>query len=98
MAAERAGLRSVAPDEKPEPKKPLTVAEAASSGSLKDQLIATRAQVAKAIDSPTCAPRDLAPLVRQLVQIGKELEAIEAAEAEEIEDAAATPDEKWSAI
>lgn len=98
MAAKRPPLRSVAPNEKRTPAKKRTVSEAASEGSLKDELIAMRDRIAKAVDDPTCSPRDLAPLCRQLIGIGKELEAIAVAEAEEAGGATETPDEDWSAI
>lgn len=95
----KADLRVVAPDEKPKPRRRRkTVAQAASSGSLKELFIATRDRIAKTVDDPNCPPRDLAALTRRLTEIGKELAAIEAQEAEEAGGAADTPDEDWEAI
>jgi len=92
-------LRAVAADETaPEtPSRKLTLTEAAAAGSLKEQLIALRERIAKAVDSPTCPPRDLAALSRRLIEIGRDIEAIKVAEAEEAGGATATPDEKFRA-
>ena len=99
MAAKRAPLRAVTADETP-PAKPkrLTITEAASDGTVKDQLIALRTRVAKAVEDPNCPPRDLASLSRRLIEIAKEIAAIEAAELEEAGGASQTPDEEWTAI
>ena len=96
--AKRTPLRSVAPDETAEPRKRLTITEAAADGSVKDQLIALRTRVAKAVEDPNCPPRDLAALSRRLIEIAKEIDAIEVAELEEAGGASQTPDEKWTAI
>lgn len=98
MAAKRTPLRAVAPDEQPEPRKRLTITEAASDGTVKDQLIALRTRVAKAVEDPNCPPRDLASLSRRLIEIAKEIAAIEAVELEEAGGASQTADEEWTAI
>lgn len=91
-------LRVVGPDDKPVRRRKLTITQAANDGTLKDQLVALRERVAKAVEDPNCPPRDLAALSRRLIEIGKEIAAIDAAEAEEGGGAAATPDEEWTAI
>lgn len=91
-------LRAVGPNEEPPKKRKFTITQAAAEGSLKDQLEALRERVAKAVEDPNCPPRDLAALSRRLIEIAKEIAAIEAAEAEEAGGAAATPDAEWEAI
>lgn len=89
-------LRAVGPDEKPPEKKPLTVTQAASKGSQRDLLVAMRDRVAKDVESPNTPARDLAALTRRLMEITKEIEAIDAREAEDGDGPAHTPDEEWS--
>lgn len=94
-------LRVVAPDEKPAAKKPvkrLTITQAAADGSIRDQLVALRERVAKTVEDPNCPPRDLAALSRRLMEITKEIAAIDAQEAEGRDGGEATPDEAWSAV
>lgn len=90
-------LRVVEPGEVVSGRK-LTVSQAAADGSLKEQLVAMREQVAKAIEDPKCHPRDLAPLSRRYVDIAKELEAIKVSELEEAGAGAGTPDDEWEAV
>lgn len=93
----KAPLRAVAVDEKPVAK-PQSVSQAVDEGTRRDQLVAMRARIAKAIDDPNIRGADLAALSRRLLEIGKDIEAIDAAdEGDDIGDAAATPDEEWSA-
>lgn len=83
----------------PPPRKKMTVAEAAESGTYKDLLIATRDRIALTVSATDCPPRDLAALTRRLTDIGKELAVIAAREAQEAEGiGAATEDEGWEAI
>jgi hypothetical protein len=99
MARKTAPLRIAAEGEKPEgPKKPLTVKAAADSGNRRDLLVALRSRISTDIDSPATPARDLAALSRRLLEIAKEIEAIDAEEADDdISSAAATPDEEWTA-
>lgn len=78
------------------PKKPLTVTDAASIGTHKDLLVAMRARVATAVQDPNTPARDLAALTRRLMEIAKDIEAIDAQEREEAEELADAPDEDWS--
>ena|SRR5690348_9016328 len=98
MTARKAPLRTVQPDEKaPErPKKRKSVTQAADDGTQRDLLVALRTRIAKQVEDPNCPPRDLAALSRRLLEIAKEIEAIDAAAEEEAaEGAGATPDEEW---
>lgn len=90
-------LRAVAPDEKPVPKSPKTVAQAVESGTRRDELVAMRARIAKAIDDPNIRGADLAALSRRLLEIGKEIEAIDVATEQEGRDANPSPDEELDA-
>lgn len=95
-------LRAVAPDEKAPPKrraKRMSITEAADKGSAREQLVALRERVARTVEDPNCPPRDLAALSRRLMEITREIEAIDAREAEESEGAgAATADDAWEAV
>lgn len=96
----RKPLRAVADGETAPPKdKPSTVTQAVADGNRRDELVALRARVARAIDDPNIRGADLAALSRRLLEIGKELEAIDAQAAEEAaESAEATADDRWEAV
>lgn len=97
MAARKSPLRAVAEGESPPPK-PLTVKAAAESGQRRALLVALRSRIAKDIDSSRTPARDLAALSRRLLEIAKEIEAIESEERnDDVSAAADTPDEEWSA-
>jgi hypothetical protein len=57
-----------------------------------------RSRIAKAVQDPNTAARDLAALSRRLIEIAKDIEAIDAREAEEDADAESTADGEWEAI
>lgn len=78
------------------PKRPLTITDAASSGTHRDLLVAMRARVATAVQDPNTPARDLAALTRRLMEIAKEIEAIDTQAREEAEDLADAPDEEWN--
>lgn len=71
---------------------PLSLLEAAQSGSRKAFLIAWRDELARKIAGGVAA-RDMAPLGKQLNEAMRELEELAIRESEEAEDAEATPDE-----
>ncbi len=94
-------LRVVAPGEKKPPAKPakkLTITQAAATGTIREQLAALRERVAKTVEDPNCPPRDLAALSRRLMEITKEIAAIDVAEAEDRDANQPTADEQWTAV
>ena len=76
-------LRAVAPGEKAPRKAPKTVTTAAAEGSHRELLVAMRARVAKAVEDGNTPARDLAALTRRLMEIARDIEAIDAREQEE---------------
>ncbi len=71
---------------------------AAEGNSRRALLVALRGRIATDIDSPNTPPRDLAALSRRLLEIAKDIEALDAAERQDaVGDAAATPDAEWTA-
>ena len=88
MAARKSPLRPVAPGEKAPVRKPKTVTEAASSGSTRDLLVAMRDRIAVAVENPNTPARDLAALTKRLAETVRDIEAIDAREAEEVADSA----------
>lgn len=76
---------------------PRTIAEAAEAGSTLDELRLTRARIARTLDDPNCPPRDLASLSRRLMELGREIDALERQQREVDADADVKPDETWDA-
>jgi hypothetical protein len=96
MATKKTPLRSVRPGETPSPSKPLTISEAAEVGDRLSELQAMRRRLAQALDDPTCPPRDMAALSRRQLEIGREIDAMKAAqEREATVDHRATEAEAW---
>src|SRR5690606_11570887 len=95
MAVRKSPLRAVKPDER-QAAVPKSIEEAALAGSQLDELRLTRARIARTLDDPNCPPRDLASLAKRLMELGREVDSIEAkARQEAAEDVDATPDEQW---
>lgn len=90
-------LRAVRPGEKPPARgKAKSVTQAADSGTQRELLVAMRARIAKTIEDPKCPPRDLSSLSRRLIEIAREIEAIDSdGGGDDIGEAAATPDEAF---
>lgn len=85
------------PAQAPAKPRPKTIVAAAADGSQLELLIALRSRIAKTIQSPKCSARDMAALSRQLREIAKEIDALEAVDREDsITGAASTPDEPWN--
>ena len=98
MAARKTPLRVASPDEKPPSAKQVkTVTQAADSGTMRDLLVAMRARTAKAVEDPNTPARDLAALTRRLLEIAREIEAIDAADHEEAGERGAAKDEAFDA-
>ena len=98
MAPKKTPLRAVpdAAESSPsEPKPPMSVFDAAESGSRSDELRAMRAVLARAIDSPDTSPRDLAALTRRQMEISREIESLRVEEAEEALKNDNVADEQW---
>ena len=87
-------LRAVAADEKAPPK---TVSQAAEAGTTRELLVAMRDRIARAVENPNTAARDLAALTKRLVEVVRDIEAIDAREEQDAESGP-TEDEAWSAI
>ena len=87
-------LRAVAADEKAPPK---SITEAADRGSTRELLVAMRARIAKTVEDPKCPPRDLASLSRRLMEIAREIEALDVADEETNGSRPATPDASFDA-
>lgn len=92
----RQKLRAVSDGEKPPAPKPKTVTQARTPREL---LVAMKARVADAVENPNTPARDLAALTKRLMEIVREIEAIDAREVEEARESAdATPDDRWEAV
>ena len=90
MAARKTPLRAVSPNEKPARKAaPKTVTEAAESGTTRELMVAMRARIAKAVEDPTTPARDLAALTKRLAEVVAIIEAIDAREAHDANEAGA---------
>src|SRR5690242_6643497 len=94
MAA-RKSLRAVAPGEKAQPAKPKSILEAAEAGSRLEELQAMRRRIARALDDPNTAARDLAALSRRQIEIGRDIAAIVVAEDEDHSVVVNADDEAW---
>ena len=68
-------LRAVAPGEKAAP---ISLTDAAEQGQSRAMLAAMRGRIAKAIEDPSCSTRDLASLSKRLMELQREIDAIDA--------------------
>ena len=92
-------LRTVRPGERARARtKPKTITEAASSGTTRELLVAMRARIATAVEDPNTPARDLAALTKRLVEVVRDIEALDARNDQEAERRGPTEDETWSAI
>jgi ribosome-binding protein aMBF1 (putative translation factor) len=96
MAARKPQLRAVSPGEKPVRARPKTVSEAADTGSTRDLLVAMRTRIARAVEDPDTPARDLAALTKRLVEVVRDIEAIDSRE-DEAESSGELPDEDFDA-
>lgn len=98
MASPRkANLRTVKADEKAPPKRPESVASAVTDGSARDVNVAMQDRIAKAIDAEDIRGADLAALSRRLIELRKELAALDA-QAKEVAEDESVDDAAWEAI
>ncbi len=91
----KASLRAVAANETTERKTPSTILEAAEAGSRIEELRAMRRRLARALDDPNTAARDLAALSRRQIEIGRDIEAIVVSEDEDHSVVVNADDEDW---
>ena len=98
MAGRQTPLRAVAPGEKAHARKPKTVTEAAEKGSTRELLVAMRARIAKAVEDPNTPARDLAALTKRLMEVARDIEAIDARDDQDAAEAgAAAPSKTFDA-
>ena len=57
--------------------------EAAADGTTRELLVAMRQRIAKAVEDPNTPARDLAALTKRLVEVVRDIEAIDARAAED---------------
>lgn len=94
----RTPLRAVRENEKsPTPRKPRpkSVTAAAASGTTRELLVAMRQRIATAVQDPNTLARDLAALTKRLVEIVKEIDAIDAISKQESEENGTSTDEAF---
>jgi hypothetical protein len=105
VAARR--LRAVPANETPPAKKAASrrasrakaksVTQAAKSGSTRELLVAMRDRTAIAVENPNTPARDLAALTKRLMELVREIEAIDARAKEDGDDAAPVEDGDFDA-
>ena len=88
-------LRAVAPGERSAKAKSVT--EAADGGTTRELLVAMRARIAKAVEDPNTPARDLAALTKRLVEVVRDIEAIDAREEQEATQRGPVGDGKFDA-
>lgn len=97
MVARKSPLRAVTAGEVSPRKLAQSVTQAVASGTQREQLVAMRARIARAIDDPNIRGADLAALTRRLLEVGREVEALDAARKQEAKENADVPDEDFDA-
>ena len=92
----RKRLRAVGEAERAaQPVRPMTVLEAAQSGSRRNVLVATRDRIAIAVQDAGTPARDLAALTKRLTDVVHEIELIDAREAHDGEAGPEVEDGKF---
>lgn len=77
MAARKTGLRAVTEADVPTVASPSTVTDAAKRGTTRDLLVTMRDRVAKDVENENTPARDLAALTKRLLEIVRDIEAID---------------------
>lgn len=96
--ARKTSLRAVGDDEAPPPPvKPKSVSQAADNGTTRELLVAMRTRIAKAVEDANTPARDLAALTKRLVEVVRDIEAIDAREGQEAQHADPVADETFDA-
>lgn len=97
-ARKAAPLRVVAADEAPPaPVKPKTITEAAERGTTRELLVAMQTRIAEAVEDKKTPARDLAALTKRLMEVTRDIEAIDARDKQEGERAGPVSDEAFDA-
>lgn len=73
-------LRTVKPTERAPRKRPKSVTRAASVGTPRELLVAIRTRLAREVEDLNTPARDLAALTRRLLEVTRDIEAIDARE------------------
>lgn len=76
----------------------MTVTQAAATGTERELLVAMRSRIARAVDDPATAARDLASLTKRLNEVVRDIKAIDAREKQEAAKSGPTADEDWTAV
>jgi hypothetical protein len=87
----RKTLRAVTSTDKGPPK---SVTQAADNGTTRELLVAVRARIATAVEHPSTPARDLAALTKRLVEVVRDIEALDLRE----QQMGRTEDEAWSPV
>jgi hypothetical protein len=100
MTATARPLRSVKRGDKPVTKAATKtvskrVVQAAKDGNPRELLAAMRDRIAVAVEDPNTPARDLASLTKRLMEVVRDIEALDARAAEEAKENAEHPDEAW---
>ena len=96
-ATKAGGLRVVRPGEKPpvQPERQLTITEAAEANDERALLVGLRKKLAQTIQDSSTPARDQASLSIRLLQINKDIQALDARSKEEDSDAESVEDETF---
>ena len=86
-------LRAVGVDEVAEPSVQKSVTAAAAAGSRRELLVSVRDRVAIAVEDASTPARDLAALTRRLMEIARDIEAIDVKESGESQSAEVTDED-----
>ena len=95
--APRRGLRAVGEGEAAEPVRKLSITEAAERGTQRELLSAMVDEGARLLQIG-CSPRDFASISKRVMDMTREIEALDARAAEDADDGRATPDDAWTAV
>jgi hypothetical protein len=72
------GLRAVGPGEVAPKLPPKSITEAADSGTTRELLVSMRTRIAQAVENQNTPARDLAALSKRLIEVVRDIEAIDA--------------------
>lgn len=93
----RTNLRTVKPGEKAKSGPSKTVTEAAEKGTTRELLVAMRSRIARAVEDSSTPARDLAALTKRLVEVVRDIEAIDARAEQEAVKRDEHPDQAFDA-